>query len=588
MITDDANSAIYFYIYDNQVNLRLYDSLGGQKSVTSSTIYVDNWYHVVGTFGGADLKLYVGGILVDTTTGVPSINTNTNEVWVGRNERWSGELFEGLVDEVRMYNRDLNAADCNYLYKNPSGTIVNLASALLMVTDLDGVIHPITEDIEDVVVNRTLSYASNTFSCEVANHDGIYDFIEFGCEIDIYLGMGGYNTKRLSGIITDATYTLDDNLMEGRIEMSGEDTVYRSNNIYVFCIIEEEKEISDILKIVLETVDVSTDKSILELADIDNDYTYIESSDHTSDKTTFAWTLLSTAINELAEYAGFEWYIDINKKLHFYENRIVPVTTTITEDDLVGNPRLGAYKETVNRAIVFGGHWNKIDQTGHTKDSTYVATDTVSRESYFVPTMNLLSSVQVWTSLVVNSESNLVLTIEDAASNIISNSLITAYQDDITDGGYTEFKYNSFVELVVGETYYVHLEGTTSDGVNIGKGIVNSVTKIDYVTKHPVRVGSISIDKASYEKYGMLMDVDVDTNIDDQVLAKLKSDSMLNGEPQKLATIHVADDSIETGNLLRVYFTKPGIQIDDVMKVVKSTLTPKHIYIKNTLECEEL
>ncbi len=116
MITDDANSAIYFYIYDNQVNLRLYDSLGGQKSVTSSTIYVDNWYHVVGTYDGSDLKLYVNNVLVDTELTVPTINTNTSSIIIGANERWPEEVYQGIIDNVQMYKRGLPYSEVKQLY----------------------------------------------------------------------------------------------------------------------------------------------------------------------------------------------------------------------------------------------------------------------------------------------------------------------------------------------------------------------------------------------------------------------------------------------------------------------------------------
>ncbi len=165
---------------------------------------------------------------------------------------------------------------------------------------------------------------------------------------------------------------------------------------------------------------------------------------------------------------------------------------------------------------------------------------------------------------------------------------MTAYKNDITDGGYTTFTYKLFVNLVVGETYYVHVAGTTTDGVNIGKGIVASVTKIDYVTKHPVRVGSVSLDESSYDKYGVLMDIHVDADLDDPTLAELKSKSMINGEPQKSAIIPISDDSIGVGNLAIVYLTKPGIQLSKIMKVMRSTLVLKHRYIENTLEFEEL
>ena len=577
----------YMMYYDSGAgNIRGYLENGGVGSSANGSIVTNKWIHVVMVYNKTDVRYYIDDVLSGTPFSKTDSITFTNyNVYIGK--YGTGYHFDGKIDEVRIYNRDLNTGEVEYLFTHPSGVNKHFASARLLITDLDGNAHAITDDIEDIEVDNVLSYGSNTFVGILANYNDAYSYVVFGCKIEILMGIGGYNTKKLNGIITEATYTLDDDLIDGRIEISGEDIEYKSHRIYIFNIIEN-MEISNIVKTILNCIDVTTGKTIRELADIDSDYSYIESTSYTSEITTFAWTPLSAAFKELAEYAGYEWYIDVNKKLHFYEIHNTTISTTITEDDLVGNPRIGIYNEAVNRAVVLGGFWDKIDQTGHTKDSTYLATDTTPRESFFVPTNNLLSVVKVWTSLVPTSNSNLVLTIEDVSSNIISNSLVTAYKNDITDGGYTTFTYKLFVNLVVGETYYVHVAGTTTDGVNIGKGIVASVTKIDYVTKHPVRVGSVSLDESSYDKYGVLMDIHVDADLDDPTLAELKSKSMINGEPQKSAIIPISDDSIGVGNLAIVYLTKPGIQLSKIMKVMRSTLVLKHRYIENTLEFEEL
>ena len=586
MGADDAHSAIYCYVSNSQIGLRLYDSTGAQKTVTSSTISTNTWFHVVGTYDGSDMKLYINGALVDTELSVPTINTNTNDVRVGGNERWTTEIFDGLIDEVRMYSVGLNASEANYLYKNPSGTNINLVSALLMITDNDGDVHAITEHIEDLTVNLSMSYASDTFSGVLANYDDDYDFIEFGCEIEIYLGMGGYNTKRLTGIITEAVYTLDDDLIEGRIEISGEDVGYRLDNIYVFCIIEEEKEISDILEIVLETVDYSTGKSILELADIDNDYTYIETSDYTSEKTTFAWVQLNAVIKELAYYAGFEWYIDVNRQIHFFDQYDTAVSAAITDTDLCDNPRITIYEKTINRAMVFGGFGDQVDQTGVDQDGFVTVTDTSYKSTSFTPDNSLLSSIWIWTELVSGSTSDLIMKIKDSASDVVTGGTKTVYKSDITDGGYTEFNFDTFVELSVGRAYTMYLYGTTTAGVDVGVG-ADPPNRIHYITHFPFRVASVSNDVDSYDRYGLYTDIFVDQLIEDPTLAAQKSYSMLNGDPKKMAIVSIHDDSVTVGDVVTLTLTTPGIKINTDMKVMNSTLQLKKPFLINKLELKE-
>ena len=576
------------YIFQvNDDKLEVWYSVDGDVSshIASTTSLTTEWTHVAFVLGTDDtIRMYIKGVQDATTASLTAINQHIQNTYVGKYS--GGEFFNGRVDEIRIYNRGLNATECNYLFKNPSGTNVNLVSALLMITDNDGGIHAITEHIEDLTVNLSMSYASDTFGCVLANYDDDYDFIEFGCEIEIYLGMGGYNTKRLTGIITEAVYTLDDGLIEGRIELSGEDIGYRLDNIYVFCIIEEEKEISDILEIVLETVDYSTGKSILELADIDNDYTYIETSDYTSEKTTFAWVQLNAVIKELAYYAGFEWYIDVNKKLHFFDQYDTAVSATITDVDLCDNPRISAYEKTINRAMVFGGFGDKADQTGEDQDGFVTVTDTVSKSTSFIPDNSLLSSIWIWTELVSGSTSDLIMKIKDSASEVVTGGTKTVYMSDITDGGYTQFNFDTFVEVSVGRAYTMYLYGTTSAGVDIGVAAAPP-NRIHYITHFPYRVASVSNDIDSYDRYGLYTDIFVDQLIEDPTLAAQKSYSMLNGDPKKMASVSIHDDTVTVGDVVTLTLTTPGIKINNDMKVMNSILELKKPFLINKLELKE-
>ena len=61
------------------------------------------------TYDGANVRLYVNGTLVATTPKTGAITTSTNPLQIGGDSIY-GQYFNGLIDEVRIYNAALTAA----------------------------------------------------------------------------------------------------------------------------------------------------------------------------------------------------------------------------------------------------------------------------------------------------------------------------------------------------------------------------------------------------------------------------------------------------------------------------------------------
>jgi hydrogenase maturation factor HypE len=68
------------------------------------------WTHLAFTYDGAAMRMFVNGVQVSTTalTGVMPIGAGA--LRIGGNGVW-GEYFRGAIDEVRIYNRALSAAE---------------------------------------------------------------------------------------------------------------------------------------------------------------------------------------------------------------------------------------------------------------------------------------------------------------------------------------------------------------------------------------------------------------------------------------------------------------------------------------------
>jgi len=80
------------------------DTRGTAKLATGA------WSHLAATYDGATLKLYVNGTLVSSKAATGAIQAGTRALRIGGNAIWS-EWFQGLIDEVRVYNRALGAAE---------------------------------------------------------------------------------------------------------------------------------------------------------------------------------------------------------------------------------------------------------------------------------------------------------------------------------------------------------------------------------------------------------------------------------------------------------------------------------------------
>jgi hypothetical protein len=79
--------------------------LGGP---TASPVNV--WTYVALTYDGAALRLYINGSQVASRAATGAIEANNSLLWIGGNSPY-GEYFEGLIDEVRVYNRTLTQTD---------------------------------------------------------------------------------------------------------------------------------------------------------------------------------------------------------------------------------------------------------------------------------------------------------------------------------------------------------------------------------------------------------------------------------------------------------------------------------------------
>ncbi|MHA1233281.1 MAG: LamG domain-containing protein [Candidatus Helarchaeota archaeon] len=110
-------------LYDYWLQIADDDTFGGGFADTSGTwhntldvsisgtpIPLNQWVHLVFVYDGAYVKGYVNGQLDESDNiGSFTIRTSTRSVWIGR--LINSYKFNGLIDEVRIYNRALSAEE---------------------------------------------------------------------------------------------------------------------------------------------------------------------------------------------------------------------------------------------------------------------------------------------------------------------------------------------------------------------------------------------------------------------------------------------------------------------------------------------
>jgi hypothetical protein len=101
-------------------------AVGGSGSAlyvwaSAATVSITNasptstWQHVAFTYDGTNITTYFNGVKT-VSTAAASFTSSANPLYIGSDTTSGGRNFNGLIDDVRIYNRALSAAEIQSIY----------------------------------------------------------------------------------------------------------------------------------------------------------------------------------------------------------------------------------------------------------------------------------------------------------------------------------------------------------------------------------------------------------------------------------------------------------------------------------------
>lgn len=82
----------------------------GAKTVSTTTaLTTGQWVHVAATYSSSNLKLYINGELINSTTGSGSLAIDASPFTIGRKPATNSNYYHGYMDEVRVFDKALTA-----------------------------------------------------------------------------------------------------------------------------------------------------------------------------------------------------------------------------------------------------------------------------------------------------------------------------------------------------------------------------------------------------------------------------------------------------------------------------------------------
>ena len=107
----DGSPNNYQFAIKNGVTTMFLDDSDSAGLSGNTVLSSGHWYHVAATWNGSEVRIYVDGVIDKNPPDLRggTIGTDTRPLYIGG--RGTSDVLDGIVDDVRIYNRALSAAE---------------------------------------------------------------------------------------------------------------------------------------------------------------------------------------------------------------------------------------------------------------------------------------------------------------------------------------------------------------------------------------------------------------------------------------------------------------------------------------------
>jgi hypothetical protein len=181
----------------------------------TTTILPDTWYHAVVTYDGTTLSLYLNGNLESQAPMTLNTVIDANGLTIGY--RVGGALWQGLIDEVEVFNRALSAEEIAAIYSAGSAGKCSFTFIYVSKDDLCGGNKPCSPHIQNGIASASIP-ATIKITGETYIEDILLDFsreitVQGGWDTN-FTSSSSYTTIHGSITITDGTMIIENIILQ--------------------------------------------------------------------------------------------------------------------------------------------------------------------------------------------------------------------------------------------------------------------------------------------------------------------------------------------------------------------------------------
>lgn len=132
-LTQTLKSNFGLQIYNSVLSFYQYDSSVSYKEVTYTGLQANTWTHIVGLWDGSNIKLYINGS-PEGSTAITSIRAYQSNIFAIGKYVNNTAYFNGLIDQIRIYDSAISAANVTTLYNEiecPAVAVTNAFNTVL-------------------------------------------------------------------------------------------------------------------------------------------------------------------------------------------------------------------------------------------------------------------------------------------------------------------------------------------------------------------------------------------------------------------------------------------------------------------------